>query len=29
MLADLASKHGFKLGTLDAGIKHPTAELIG
>jgi hypothetical protein len=29
MLADLAAKHGFKLGTLDGGIKHPTAELIG
>src|ERR1017187_7280031 len=29
MLADLAAKHGFKFGTLDGGIKHPTAELIG
>jgi hypothetical protein len=29
MLADLAAKHGFKFGTLDRGIKHPTAELIG
>jgi len=28
-LADLAAKHGFKLGTLDAGIVHPAAELIG
>ena len=27
-LADLAAKHGFKLGTLDAGIVHPAAELI-
>src|ERR1019366_9436583 len=27
-LADLAAKHGFKFGTLDGGIKHPTAELI-
>jgi hypothetical protein len=29
MLADLAAEHGFKFGTLDGGIKHPTAELIG
>jgi hypothetical protein len=29
MLADLAAKHGFKFGTLDGGIKHPTTELIG
>jgi hypothetical protein len=29
MLADLAAKHGFKFGTLDWGIKHPMAELIG
>jgi predicted nucleic acid-binding protein len=28
-LADLAAKHGFKFGTLDGGIKHPMAELIG
>ena len=28
-LADLAAKHGFKFGTLDGGIKHPTAGLIG
>jgi hypothetical protein len=28
-LADLAAKHGLKFGTLDGGIKHPTAELIG
>ena len=28
-LADVAAKHGFKFGTLDGGIKHPTAELIG
>jgi hypothetical protein len=27
-LADLASKHGLKLATLDAGIKHPSAELV-
>ena len=27
-LADLAEKHGFKLATLDAGIKHRSAELI-
>ena len=27
-LADLAAKHGFKLGTLDRAIKHPTAEVI-
>ena len=29
MLADLAAKHRCKFGTLDGGIKHPTAELIG
>jgi hypothetical protein len=29
MRADLAAKLGFKFGTLDGGIKHPTAELIG
>ena len=29
MLTDLAEKHGFKFGTLDGGIKHPTTELIG
>jgi hypothetical protein len=28
MLADLEAKHGFKFGTLDGGIKHPTAKLI-
>jgi len=28
-LAELAAKHGLKFGTLDRGIKHPTAELIG
>ncbi len=27
-LADLAAKHGLKLGTLDAGITHPAAVLI-
>jgi predicted nucleic acid-binding protein len=27
-LADLASKHGIRLGTLDAGIKHPAAILV-
>ena len=27
-LADLAAKHGLKLGTLDAGIKHPAADLV-
>ena len=27
-LADLAAKHGFKLGTLDGGIKHPAAVLV-
>jgi predicted nucleic acid-binding protein len=27
-LADLADKHGLKLATLDAGIKHRAAELI-
>ncbi len=27
-LADLASKHGLKLATFDAGIKHPAVELI-
>jgi hypothetical protein len=29
MFADLAVKHGIKFGTLDVGIKQPTAELIG
>jgi hypothetical protein len=29
MRASLTAKHGFKFGTLDGGIKHPTAELIG
>ena len=28
-LADLAAKHGWKLATLDAGIKHVSVELIG
>jgi toxin-antitoxin system PIN domain toxin len=27
-LADLAAKHGLKLGTFDAGIKHPSVELV-
>ncbi len=27
-LADLAAKHGLKLATLDAGIKHASAELV-
>jgi len=27
-LADLAEKHGFKLATLDAGIKHRAVELV-
>jgi predicted nucleic acid-binding protein len=27
-LADLAVKHGLKLGTLDTGIVHPAAELV-
>jgi hypothetical protein len=27
-LADLAAKHGHKLATLDAGIKHASAELV-
>jgi uncharacterized protein len=27
-LADLAARHGLKLGTLDEGIKHPAAELV-
>jgi len=27
-LADLAAKHGFKFGTLDRRIQHPTVELI-
>ncbi len=27
-LADLAEKHGLKLGTLDTGIKHQAVELI-
>ncbi len=27
-LCDLAAKHGHKLATLDAGIKHPAAELL-
>jgi toxin-antitoxin system PIN domain toxin len=28
-LADLAAKHGLKLATLDAGIKHAAAVLVG
>ena len=28
-LADLAEKHGLKLATLDAGIKHASVELVG
>jgi predicted nucleic acid-binding protein len=28
-LAELATKHGMKLATLDAGIQHPAIELIG
>jgi hypothetical protein len=28
MLADLAAKQGFRFGTLDGEIKHPTAESI-
>ena len=27
-LADLAEKHGFKLATLDTGIKHRAVELL-
>jgi len=27
-LADLADKHGVKLATFDAGIKHPAVQLI-
>ena len=27
-LADLAAKHGVKLGTLDEQLKHPSAELV-
>lgn len=27
-LADLAAKHGLKLATLDAQLKHPAAELV-
>jgi len=27
-LADLAAKHGLKLATLDAAIKHPAVEFI-
>ena len=27
-LADLAARHGFKLATLDAQLKHPSAELV-
>ena len=27
-LADLAAKHGLKLATLDARLKHPAAEMI-
>ena len=28
-LADLAARHGLKLATLDEGINHPSAELVG
>ena len=27
-LADLAQKHGIKLATFDAGLKHPSVELL-
>jgi predicted nucleic acid-binding protein len=27
-LADLATRHGLKLATLDARIRHPSAELV-
>ena len=27
-LADLAARHGLKLGTLDTGIKHPAAVVV-
>jgi hypothetical protein len=27
-LADLASKHGLKLATLDGQLKHPSVELV-
>lgn len=27
-LADLAAKHGLKLATLDAQLKHPSVELV-
>ncbi len=27
-LADLAAKHGLKLATFDAELKHPSAELV-
>lgn len=27
-LADLAARHGLKLGTFDTGIKHPAVEVI-
>jgi predicted nucleic acid-binding protein len=27
-LAALAEKHGFKLATMDTGVKHPAAVLI-
>lgn len=27
-LADLASKHGLKLATLDEGLNHPSVELV-
>ncbi len=27
-LASLAERHGFTLATLDAGIKHPAAEIV-
>ncbi len=28
-LADLASKHGFKLATFDQQLVHPAAEIVG
>jgi predicted nucleic acid-binding protein len=28
-LADLAAKNGARLATLDGGVKHPAAELVG
>lgn len=28
-LADLAGRHGLRLATLDEGITHPAAEVVG